>query len=139
MAGLPGWLAVVMAVIGPAGLVTGWWTHRRASRKQSDTVALALVKEQGERIKTLEARIDAEQKACAAALDVERQARGQLSLCVEMLLTGYELPPAKRGEHIKRVRALLLALERAYPVQAPPPAMAVQLAEIDRRTAGAAE
>jgi hypothetical protein len=66
---------------GVFGLPGIWWAHKRATRKQTDDVSIAIVKElkalvagQTERINSLEAQVVSERHACAAQIGELREA-----------------------------------------------------------------
>lgn len=103
---------------GPYILITKWWEHQRAKRKQTDDASLAIVSELRELVGQLQTRIQgletaqsAERAACEAKLEVERHKRHNLVTCVEMLLVGYELEPDRMLAHVERVRARLAKVD----------------------------
>lgn len=102
-----GWPTMLVGggVLGvPGTLLAAWWAHKRATRKQTDDVSIAivnqlkgLVERQTERIQTLELMISTEQRACDARINELHALRAQ-DVAEAQLREGQLLHRAKNAE-----------------------------------------
>jgi thymidine phosphorylase len=118
-ANLPVWANIIIAVVGVigtagiGGMLKTLLDHKRGVRAQSDGVALDLVKQLSERVKTLEAAREQDHAKCEAELGVHRHRLNNQKQIIYALLFVFEMPPERQPEAVKRVREDLARLEQA--------------------------
>jgi hypothetical protein len=118
-ANLPVWANIIIAVVGVigtagiGGMLKTLLDHKRGVRAQSDGVALDLVKQLSERVKTLEAAREQDHAKCEAELQVHRHRINNQRTMIYSLLHLFGLPPDQQTEAVKRVREDLARLEQA--------------------------
>jgi hypothetical protein len=116
---LPTWANIIIAVVGVigtagiGGMLKTLLDHKRGVRAQSDGVALDLVKQLSERVKTLEAAREQDHAKCEAELQVHRHRINNQRTMIYSLLHLFGLPPDQQTEAVKRVREDLARLEQA--------------------------
>lgn len=120
----------VVSVLGiPLSLVLGWWAHKRATRKQTDDVSLAVVKDlrqvvelQSEQIKALNKGAEDERRVCEARIDKLEETRRadqadarrredglahklhNVEMNFDSLLLAIEVAPEKAAEVVTKIK-----------------------------------
>lgn len=116
-------------LVGPAAMLSGWWAHKRASRKQTDDASLAVVKElrllvdsQAEQLKSLNKAMEDERRVCEARIDrIEETRRADnadarrreeglshklknVEASFDSMLLAIEIAPDKAAEVVTRIK-----------------------------------
>lgn len=116
---LLGWPAILIAFLttliggaGIGGMFKTWLDHKRGKRAQTDQVALTLVGQLKGRVEALEQALAREHARCEAQLGAQRHQINNLKGMLDALLLVWDMPPAKRNQHIEAIRARRNELER---------------------------
>ncbi len=106
------WPQVVTGLggLGSGGVISGYLTHKRATREQTDEVALSLVEQLRDELKAVRAEQARERELCEANLSSLRHEVANYRTATQMLLMGIELAPDKAAEVVIRVRERLQAV-----------------------------
>lgn len=124
------WLSIVAlagALIGTAGLggvLKTWLDHLRGKRKQTDGVALELVRLLKDRVDDLETAIEGERERCDQKLAMQEKlivllrhrVRGSRQMVYSMLHL-FDIPAARRKEMLVGIRSELAAMEQAEAIE----------------------
>lgn len=107
-----GFLTTLIGGAGIGGILKTWLDHKRASRTQTDEVALTLVARLEGRVATLEKALEMEHARCESQLAVNRHQINNLKSMLDGLLLIWDMPPAKRAKHIENIKARRAELEQ---------------------------
>lgn len=105
-------IATAGAGLGIGGLVKTWLDHKRAVRRASDEVAMALVEQLTARVESVEASAAQERALCDANLAVLRHRVNNLSGSFDGLLLFIEMAPERAREFAARIKEKRAAQEQ---------------------------
>ena len=109
---LLGFLTTLVGGAGIGGIFKTWLDYRRGKRTQSDEVALTLVARLEGRVETLEKALEQEHARCESQLAVNRHQINNLKSMLDSLLLVWDMPPAKRSQHIEAIKKRRVELEQ---------------------------
>lgn len=112
-----GALAALLGTAGIGGMLKTLLDHQRGKRKQSDDVAMELVKLLETRVKALESALEIERDRCDAELQVHRHRINNQRTIIYSLLHLFDVPATRRKEMLEGIRQNLAAMEQAEAVE----------------------
>jgi hypothetical protein len=98
--------------LGGGGLIVKLLDHRRAARKQTDEVALALVAKLEARVQSLEAEARKERKECDDRLSALRHELRNFETAFDALILALKHAPEKAQEIVADIQAQRMATPR---------------------------
>lgn len=108
-----GVLATLVGTAGLGGMLKTWLDHKRWKRKDTDEVALELVKRLEGRVTKLEGDLERERAACAADLAVHRHRINNQRQMIYSLLHLFEMPATRRRDALTAIRSEIAGMENA--------------------------
>lgn len=106
-------VATAAGGLGAGGLLKTWLDHKRAARRQTDEVAMHLVRQLNARVETVETMAAQERAICDANLSVLRHRVNNLSGAFDSLLLMAEMAPDRVPEFAARIKQRRAAQEQA--------------------------
>ena len=103
--------------MGVGGMLKAWLDHKRGVRKQTDEVALTMLAKVSARVELLETAREADHTKCEAQLAVHRHRINTLATMLDSLLMLWDMPAAKTGAAVQRIRERRAEMEQAEAIE----------------------